>query len=73
MSRNAAFMDLVRALCYLSATYQFEISATWIGTKVNTIADSLSRLDFHKFGALAPNADTVMTRPRKELLAHFSK
>ena len=70
-SKSPALMDLVRALFYLSATYQFEVTATWIGTKVNTLADALSRLDFHKFWRLAPAAEIAMTRPEKDVLNYF--
>ena len=72
-SKSPALMELVRTLFYLSATFQFELSATWIDTKVNTVADSLSRLDFYKFWRLVPQADVVMTRPLKDVLEVFSK
>ena len=54
--RNKDIMHLVRKLLQLSATYQFECRAVYINTKVNLIADSLSRLR-----QVAPTADSSMT------------
>ena len=62
-SKSPALMVLLRKLFYIAASAQFDFSAEWIDTKSNDIADALSRLDFSRFWALAPNADIEMTRP----------
>ena len=62
-SKSPHLMELVRSLLYLAATYGFEFQVHYINTKVNTVADALSRLDFHRFWKLAPNADIIMTQP----------
>ena len=56
-------MDLVRHLFYISATHNFELSACYVNMKVNTIANSLSRLQFDRFRVVAPDADLLMTTP----------
>ena len=56
-------MKLVRLLFYLSATHQFEFTSSYINTKINAIADSLSRLDFYRFWRLVPSANPRMTMP----------
>ena len=63
-SKSPAMMDLVRALLFIAAFYQFEFSSAYINTHDNVIADSLSRLDFHKFWRLVPAADSCMTQPQ---------
>ena len=67
-SKSPELMTLVRALFYIAATYQFDFSAEYIHTKSNTVADALSRLDFHRFWTLEPEADIVMTTPAKLVL-----
>ena len=62
-TRSPELMQLVRALFYIAASTPFEFSATYINTKKNCVADSLSRLDFHRFWRLVPGADTLMTHP----------
>ena len=61
--RNDIIMDLVRDLFYISAKHQFEMSACYVNTKANDIADALSRLQFNRFRNLAPSADDNMTMP----------
>ena len=64
-SKRPELMVLLRTLFYVAATYQFEFSSQYINTKVNCVADSLSRLDFYRFWHLVPGANFVMTRPAK--------
>ena len=64
-SRNPALMKLIRQLFFITASYQIEFGSVYINTKVNDIADSLSRLDFSKFWRLVPDAEVVMTTPAK--------
>ena len=61
--KSDPIMDLVRHLFYISAKCSFELSACYVNTKVNDIADSLSRLQFARFRTLAPGADCNMTPP----------
>lgn len=62
-SKSPELMKLVRLLFYLSATHQFEFTSSYINTKINAIADSLSRLDFYRFWRLVPSANPRMTMP----------
>lgn len=61
--KNNLIMDLVRKLFFICAQYNFEISSCYVNTKVNDIADALSRLQFNRFRQLAPFADDGMTMP----------
>ncbi len=63
-SRCADLMCLLRSLLYIAAKYQFRYKAEYINTKDNTIADSLSRLDFYRFWRIAPDSDVRMTSTR---------
>ena len=63
-SKSPAIMDLVRALLFIAATYQFDFSSAYISTHDNVVADALSRLDFYKFWRLVPGADITMTTPQ---------
>ena len=67
-SEIPAMMVVLRALFYVAATCQFEFSTQYINTKANTVADSLSRLDFYKLWYLVPGANFVMTTPAKLIL-----
>ena len=62
-SKSENIMDLVRQLFYICAHYNIEISAKHVTTTNNSIADSLSRLQFDRFRTLAPCANRLMTIP----------
>ena len=62
-SKNPLMMNLVRTALFISAQYNIEYSAVHISSKDNDIADSLSRLQWDRFRALAPDADTCVTTP----------
>ena len=62
-SKNRDIMCLIRRLFHIAATFQFECRAVYINTKVNVIADSLSRYKWELFHELAPHADPRMTKP----------
>ena len=62
-SKSDLIMTLVRELFFIAAKYQFEMSACYVNTRDNSVADSLSRLQFTRFQKLAPHADTCMTTP----------
>ena len=62
-SRNPDLMHLVRRLFFIAASCQFECKAVYVNTKVNTIADSLSRYNWALFREVAPHADYRMTQP----------
>ena len=61
--KSPEIMGLVRRLFFIAATFQFECKAVYINTKVNLIADSLSRYKWDIFHAVAPHADSRMTTP----------
>lgn len=63
-SKSPALMDLMRILFFIAAKFNFEFSSEYINTHDNTIADSLSRLDFYRFWHLDPNANISMTKPK---------
>ena len=56
-------MKLLSNLFYIVASTPFDFSETWIDTKSNGQADSLSHLDFSHFWQLALNANIVITQP----------
>ncbi len=60
-SRCADLMCLIRSLLFIAAQYQFRFKPVYINTHANTIADSLSRLDFHRFWHIALTAGYEMT------------
>ena len=62
-SKSVDIMDLIRKLFFVCAKFHFEIRTCYINTKVNDIADALSRLQFDRFCQLAPQADVHMTMP----------
>ena len=62
-SPNRDIMSLVRKLFLLAATYQFECRSIYINTKVNVIADSLSRYNWDLFHQFAPDANSQMSQP----------
>ena len=61
--RSSDIMILVRSLFYISAMFNFEVSCCYVNTKLNSVADSLSRLQFERFFSLAPCANKSMTFP----------
>lgn len=50
-------MKLMRTLVMCAATNNFSIYSKYVPTKLNDIADSLSRFQMQRFRRLAPNAD----------------
>ena len=50
-------MDLIRHLTLLTMHFNLYIRAQHIEGKRNEIADSISRLQLHRFRQLAPRAD----------------
>ncbi|XP_020607313.1 uncharacterized protein LOC110045990 [Orbicella faveolata] len=54
--KSPRIMDLVRSITLLTLSNNFTISATHIPGLDNAIADSLSRFQMDRFGALAPTA-----------------
>ena len=67
-SRSPDMMRLIRNMFFLCAKYSVEISARYVNTKANDIADSLSRLQFERFFACAPLADKYMSIPNITVL-----
>ena len=59
--KQAALMQLVRALFFTAAKHNFTLLIQHIEGTSNCIADSLSRLQFHRFRHLAPQADANPT------------
>ena len=60
-SRQAALMELVRTLFFTAAQSNFTLLIQHIPGVDNSIADALSRLQFHRFRKLAPEADANPT------------
>ena len=60
--KNAAMMELIRKLFFISATYEFELRSIYISTSDNIIADALSRLKFNMFRREVPDADIAMSQ-----------
>lgn len=49
VSKNVELMTLIRKLFFICASYNFEISAKYLTSKSNILADALSRDNFTKF------------------------
>jgi len=62
-SRSPSLMTLVRSLMFLCAIHSFELTAVYINTRDNDVADALSRLDWYRFWRLVPDADILTTLP----------
>jgi len=56
-SKSQHIMPLVRRLTMCAASNNFIVVAKHVPGKLNTIADSLSRLQLERFRRLAPHAD----------------
>ena len=56
-SKEPRLMSLIRQTMYVAAKSGFEVRCVHLGTRSNTVADSLSRLQIHKFKALHPAAN----------------
>ena len=67
-SRSPDIMRLIRNMFFVCAQYGIEVTARYVNTKCNDIADSLSRLQFERFYSCAPMADKVMTHPDLSVL-----
>lgn len=63
VSKNTKMMHLVRTIFFICSCYNFECRATHISSIDNSIADSLSRLEWTKFKQLVPLADTEPVEP----------
>ena len=67
-SRSPDLMRLIRNMFYVCAQYGVEVTARYVNTHCNDIADSLSRLQFDRFYSCAPSADQIMTQPNMSVL-----
>ena len=63
VSRNPQMMHLIRTIFYIGACHDFECKAVHIPSEHNSIADSLSRLQWQRFRRLAPHADVHPVLP----------
>ena len=75
-TRDPETMALVRLLYFCAARYNINIVITHISGIDNSIADSLSRFQQHRFQALAPaahlTADPIRAWPTPHFLHHSS-
>lgn len=67
-SRHKGLMHLLRCLVFIEATLSFTITATYINTKANSLADDLSRDNLASFLSKVPEADRVPTVVPTKLL-----
>ena len=56
-SKNKAYMDLVRKLFFVCATWNINLLAQHIPGRDNYVADRLSRLQVDEFHRMAPEAE----------------
>ena len=59
--KHTALMHLVRSLFFMAATHNYTVLLKHIPGVDNSIADSLSRSQLHRFRLLAPGADAHAT------------
>lgn len=74
-SSDLPISSLVRTLCFCAATNNFDIYSCHVPGTNNVIADSLSRFQFDRFRAAAPNADNEPTEvpPISSVIWNYSK
>ena len=72
-SSKMTINKLMRRLTTCSAHNNFLISAQYIETKENTIADALSRFDLQSFRRYAPSADPTPTPVPQDLYAFLTR
>ena len=56
-SKSKHVMQLVRKIVFITLKYNITVKAQYIPTKLNKIADCISRSQWTKFHHLAPAAD----------------
>ncbi len=59
--RDRGLMHLLRCLCFLEATFQFQLTACHLPGTHNTLADLLSRNNLPRFYSKVPNANRELT------------
>lgn len=67
-SKQKGIMHLLRCLVYIEATYGFHLTAVYIDTKANFLADDLSRNNLSSFLSKAPQMDQYPTQVSHSLL-----
>lgn len=67
-SKNSDLMTLIREMYHLLAYYSMEVKALYINTKLNILADRLSRLDVQGFFLHEPDAEKCMTWPESVVI-----
>lgn len=63
ISRDVSIMNLIRALFYVGAQYQFECRSKHVPGVLNTAADAASRMDIRTFRHVMPQSNVLMTKP----------
>ena len=74
-SKDDQIMPLVRALCLVTARFNFRICAAHAPGKTNRLADALSRfnlVNLQEFHRLAPEAQPTPVQIPKSLLARLT-
>ena len=65
--------DLIRSLYHIASSYNFNIIIVHIPGVDNSIANSLSRLQMERFRRLVPEADTIRTPHKTEVMAECTQ
>ena len=69
-SKNTELMRLIRTLFFTAARHNFTLLINHIPGVDNSVADALSRLQFHRFHQLAPEADPEPTPTPVIVISH---
>ena len=66
-SKAKGLMHLLRCLVFIEAVYNFHLTATYIDTHANHLADDLSRNNLSSFLLKVPHADPIATQVSQPL------
>ena len=69
-SKSTELMRLIRSLFFTAAQHNFTLLISHIPGVDNSVADALSRLQFHRFHQLAPEADPEPTPTAATVILH---
>jgi hypothetical protein len=67
-SKKPEILQLIRSLYYYTVLYKIEYKAFYLPTHENTLADAVSRLEFHKLYSCKPDIDEWPTEPVSVIL-----
>ena len=68
---NPIMMDVIRFICMQQVKYKFRLHVQWISTKMNSIADALSRRQINKFFTITSSYNIIVQK-YPTIVKHFA-